>query len=144
VQPDGDGFTLKMGSTKGNAREMMGVGLGMAITSMLLMLLMLTFASESWSGAMPFLVVAVGGLWMGAYGYFQLPRWRTRRESQMEAIGRRAVERAQERPLDDVSDAGAERAPATATATVSPDLDLADADGFDGLAEARTRKRERS
>ncbi len=141
VQPDGDGYRLNMGSTKGMARELMMSGMTMVAMSLVTMLLLVTFKGESWASALPILTIALAGLGVGGFGYLQLPNWRSTRESQMEAIGRRAVERSDEtRQRVQAEAAVAEVAPAAPAS----DLDLADAEGFEAPADERIRPRERS
>lgn len=135
VQPDGDGFRLDMGSTKGSAREFMVAGMGLAVGSVFAVAMMGVFSSGAWRGISPFLMMMVAGLFMGSYGYLQLPGWRRKREAQMEAVGRRAVERADKAARQESAGHTARtgESPVSQTATDGEDssrLNLEEADSF--------------
>lgn len=135
VQPDGGGYRLSMGSTKASARDLMMTGMGLVVGSVFAVAMLTLFSTGAWRGIFPFLMMMAGGLFMGSYGYLQLPGWRRRREAQMEAVGRRAVERAEKTALQkgEEQSAATGESPVSETAVHSTGnrLDLEEAGGFE-------------
>ncbi|NNE69992.1 MAG: hypothetical protein HKN29_06460, partial [Rhodothermales bacterium] len=49
VQPDGDGYRLSMGTTKGSARELMTGGIALTMGSLLIVMMLAIFGDKGWA-----------------------------------------------------------------------------------------------
>lgn len=89
VEPAGTGFRLRLGTLKGSAAPLNGMGV---MGLVLALVLAVVFALTGRLGdelAMTLLLAAMGGGAL-AYNALTLPRWADEREAQMEHIARRA------------------------------------------------------
>ncbi|MEZ4424455.1 MAG: hypothetical protein R3E98_13685 [Gemmatimonadota bacterium] len=92
VEPDGDGYRLRMGSRKESAQSVMMMGTVFAIMGAVLFLLYATGLKEgAISGAV---AMELAGLVSIGAGLIQLPGWSATRMRQMEEVGERARLRA--------------------------------------------------
>ncbi len=93
VEPTAGGWRLRMGTTKGSARPLLGMGagmLGLALIFWVLALVGVVIGSDPTESVG--VLAAVGTAFLGA-GALQLPGWARERRRQMEAVGDRAAAR---------------------------------------------------
>ena len=98
VEPDGTGYRLRMGTTKGTARQLGAVGAGMLGMSGILGTIGMLSAEVPLAGAGALLAMGVGTL-VAAFG--GVPAWARRRLDQMEAVAHRTLERMGQPDPDD-------------------------------------------
>ena len=90
VEPDGTGYRLRMGTTKGSAPQLGAVGVGTLGMSGILGTLSVFSAEVPLAGAGALLAMGIGTLVAAAGG---VPSWARTRLEQMERVARRALER---------------------------------------------------
>ena len=90
VEPDGGGYRLRMGTTKGTARQLGAVGAGTLGMSAVLGSLTALGADVPLAGAGALLAMGIGTL-VAAFG--GVPAWARTRIDQMEEVARRTLER---------------------------------------------------
>lgn len=100
IEPDGQGHRLRMGTTKGSARQLGGVGTGMLGMSGILGTLTAVGADVPLAGAGALLAMGIGTL-VAAFG--GVPSWARTRLDQMEAVAHRTLHRLGESDPDDPS-----------------------------------------
>lgn len=90
VEPTDDGWRLRMGTTKGSARQLLGMGGSLlAIVAVLAVLWMLGLGMDTAELARISAILGTLGVGMGAAGALQLPLWAGRRREQMEGVAAR-------------------------------------------------------
>jgi hypothetical protein len=94
VEPDGGGYRLRMGTTKGSARQLGGVGAGMLGMSGVLGTLSVLTTEVPLAGAGALLAMGLGTLVAAVAG---VPSWARRRLDQMDAVAGRLSQRIRSR-----------------------------------------------
>jgi hypothetical protein len=88
VEPDGDGYRVRMKTTKGSTGPLTGVAASLAVMGMLLMMTTAGAGAGSWGFVMPAAFITAG---LGQLGYIRamLPGWARERAAQMEGLAER-------------------------------------------------------
>lgn len=100
IEPDGSGYRLRMGTSKGSARQLGAVGAGMLGMSGILGTLTAVGADVPLAGAGALLAMGVGTL-VAALG--STPAWARTRLEQIDGVARRALERSSASKPDELS-----------------------------------------
>ena len=108
LEPSGEGQQLRMRTFKQSARDLLMAGVGLSTISLVGMLILLLTGAEFLESFATMPVLGAGVL-MALFGFMQIPGWARTRAQQMEDIGRRAVERTQEREAPASARAGGEK-----------------------------------